>query len=626
MKKYSTKVFLLLSIVIVLTLGIALTACSERDKGTLFVVASDTHVVANSMITEETYQKYEKQDKLEHLSNAIFESIVDQAIKKDASYMLFCGDLSEYGDKVSHEAVASALKRAENKGIDVFVINGNHDIALSPSQIGKKITQQQFREIYADFGYDKAVSTLEGTLSYVADINEKYRLIAIDDIAYYIDSEGVEYKKSISDEHRLWIYDQVDECNNLGKEPIVITHIPLMTHFPNVSELFMDDKNNEAQYKQVVEYMTKKGVNYVFVGHEHLSDVVANVEETNDGTKTLYEIQTGCAAYVNNPYRTVRFKKENVEIKVESIEDIDNDYYSSAVPEEVRDDIDDDGLTLYTENFVTNYIMNMVKSVTKEGGLLDIDASGELGTLINLIKTDVIDVIVDAPYYQMDEVEGGTESLERVLARYGVDIPKTNYKNFAELAAYAVIAVSEGGEKHTQEYTDMIKYTLYWLIDYVGELSDEISEIFPNKYPEVNIDKQRLYASQELECYDSKIMPFLIGFAKDFVLNKLSPGTIRDMITSLLDGELLENFDSVRTNSIMLSLLNSFTDDKLDGLIPTYVHSKYIDMGGLIDDGLFNGVAKDFVVDEGDDDKELVINYSSLFIAKEPQEETEVDR
>lgn len=621
MKKYSTKVFLLLSIVIVLTLAIALTACSERDEGTLFIVASDTHVVANSMITEETYQKYEKEDKLEHLSNAIFESLVDQAIKKDAKYMLLCGDLSEYGDKASHEAVASALKRAEDKGIDVFVINGNHDIALSPSQIGKKITHQQFREIYADFGYDKAVNTFEGTLSYVADINETYRLIAIDDIAYYTDSEGKDYKKSISDEHRLWIYDQVDECNNLGKEPIIITHIPFMTHFPNLSELFMDDKSNEAQYKQIVEYMTKKGVNYVFVGHEHLTDVATNVIETDDGTKTLYEVQTGCAAYVNNPYRTVRFKNETVEIKVESVEDIDNDYYADAVPNDVKDDIDDDGLTLYTENFVTNYIMNMVKSVTKKGGLLDINASGELGALIDLIKTEVIDVIIEAPYYQKDEVEGGVESLERVLAKYGVDIPKTNYKNFTELAAYAVIAISKGGENHTKEYMDMIKYTLYWVIDYVGELSDEINEMFPDEYPTVSIDKRRLYASEELECYDSNVVPFLIEFAKDFVVNELSPGTIRDMITNLLNGDLSKNFDLIRNNSIVLSMLNSFTDDKLDGLIPTYVYSKHIDMGGLIDEGLFNGVVKDFVMDEGKDDKEIVINYSSLFIPKEIEEE-----
>ncbi|MBO5304858.1 MAG: hypothetical protein J6A99_04195, partial [Clostridia bacterium] len=343
--------------------------------------------------------------------------------------------------------------------------------------------------------------------------------------------------------------------------------------------------------------------------------------ETDEGTKTLYEVQTGCAAYVNNPYRTIRFKNETVEIKVESIEDIDNDHYSDAVPHDVKDDIDDDGLTLYTENFVTNYIMNMVKSVTKKGGLLDINASGELGTLIDLIKTEVIDVIIEAPYYQKDEVEGGVESLERVLAKYDVVIPKTNYKNFTELAAYAVIAISEGGENHSKEYMDMIKYTLYWVIDYVGELSDEINEIFPDKYPTVNIDKRRLYASQELECYDSKVVPFLIGFAKDFVVNELSPGTIRDMVTNLLNGDLSESFDMVRNNALILSMLNSFTDDKLDGLIPTYVYSKYIDMGGLIDEGLFNGVVKDFVVDGGKDDKEVVITYSSLFIPKEIKEE-----
>ena len=155
-----------------------------------FVFVSDTHLYAESRLTEESYSVISNQSKAIHFSEAVMESFADEVISSGIKYLLITGDLTEQGDEASHLRYAEILKKIADSGTEIFVINGNHDVPTSYGNIASGITQERFREIYAPYGYEGALSTFPGTLSYTADLGKYYRIIAIDNIAYYIDEEG----------------------------------------------------------------------------------------------------------------------------------------------------------------------------------------------------------------------------------------------------------------------------------------------------------------------------------------------------------------------------------------------------------------------------------------------------
>ena len=64
-------------------------------------------------------------------------------------------------------------------------------------------------------------------------------------------------------------------------------------------------------------------------------------------------------------------------------------------------------------------------------------------------------------------------------------------------------------------------------------------------------------------------------------------------------------------NNLILSLLNSFTKDKFNG-IDEYIYNRYIKLGGtdgLIIDGLFNRFASDITIDTAPNDREFKSEY-----------------
>ncbi len=80
-------------------------------------------------------------------------------------YVLISGDLTRNGEYTGHVALANRLKQFEAEtGIQVLVIDGNHDINNGNAEKfdgtralpDDPCTPEQFREIYADLGYDLA--------------------------------------------------------------------------------------------------------------------------------------------------------------------------------------------------------------------------------------------------------------------------------------------------------------------------------------------------------------------------------------------------------------------------------------------------------------------------------------
>ena len=133
-----------------------------------------------------------------------------------------------------HLQIVEKFRRFEEEtGKQIYVINGNHDAGKGEKETETSL--DEFREIYYEFGFNEALSTMEGNLSYTADLNEKYRLIA---------SDSCDINRSTGDgmtEDRVnWVVEEAEKAINEGKYPILMMHHNLLDHMPIQSLLSKD--------------------------------------------------------------------------------------------------------------------------------------------------------------------------------------------------------------------------------------------------------------------------------------------------------------------------------------------------------------------------------------------------
>ena len=110
-----------------------------QEKGTLRVTSiSDIHYFADSEKgtgdTEngfsEAYNAWNDRGYREHNeANALIDAALKKAVAEKSDYVFIPGDLTFNGELAGHKALAAKLEAFEKEsGIQVIVVNGNHDI------------------------------------------------------------------------------------------------------------------------------------------------------------------------------------------------------------------------------------------------------------------------------------------------------------------------------------------------------------------------------------------------------------------------------------------------------------------------------------------------------------------
>jgi 3',5'-cyclic AMP phosphodiesterase CpdA len=139
------------------------------------------------------FQTYIAQDpKLVQYSDAIFRQVFGELKAEKPDILLVPGDITKDGEKVSNRAMADFFAQLSATGIKVFVMPGNHDInnAKAKKYIGDldypvaQTSKHDFETIYANFGYNSAISRDANSLSYVVELQPGLRLISIDASKY----------------------------------------------------------------------------------------------------------------------------------------------------------------------------------------------------------------------------------------------------------------------------------------------------------------------------------------------------------------------------------------------------------------------------------------------------------
>ena len=286
-------------------------------KPVSFYLVTDTHYFENAleaggpafeknMLTEQYFVKE---------SSAIVKTTFERISEdKDTDIVIIPGDLTKNGEKESHLSFIKELYALKEKGKRIFVITAGHDYNDSAYVLqgdGRVSVEganfDDFCEMYRDFGYGDALAVDEPTHSYMAQITDGVRMLAI-----CCDSKG-QPKGAMDERHMAWAKEQLDKAKKDNCSVFAICHYPIIPSVP-AFDLVGDAKIKE--WRKVATFLADNGVELVLTGHMHIQSI--NEFYTENGNR-LIDVCTSCLVGSPAKYRKITVDDSSV-LKVKSID------------------------------------------------------------------------------------------------------------------------------------------------------------------------------------------------------------------------------------------------------------------------------------------------------------------
>ncbi len=228
------------------------------------------------------------------VSEEAFKKALDIVIDdKDTDTVIITGDLTNHGDKASHDEVRELLQNFSDRGGKPFVVTDSHDYppfdTYTVDENGKNVPAEHMKEeevvpLYYPFGKDKAFDTFNEGTTYIAEILPDLYYIAM---GYSFSGKEKNYAPEFSDELMNWVKKHVDDIKEKGGTVICGTHRPIVTPSPAYEILGKGNTfyNGEKRAKELADM----GVRLFFSGHTHIQ---CTKEITSDKGNKIYSIQT----------------------------------------------------------------------------------------------------------------------------------------------------------------------------------------------------------------------------------------------------------------------------------------------------------------------------------------------
>ncbi|MCQ2462301.1 MAG: metallophosphoesterase [Clostridia bacterium] len=288
-----------------------------------FSVISDTHIYPECLYTDtQEWRDFchldaKEYTQSEQLIRTGLATVAARAEQQGTKYLLIPGDLTKDSEYMGHTTLAAMLEDFENEtGIQVFVTPGNHDInnqdacsfETGTKKPARAITAAEFKEVYAELGYDLADSfyvpedgTTQGMLSYSADLGDGFYLISADTAKYdAVNPAKAQTDGCITEGLMNWIRERAEYAASIGEEPIIMCHHSTAAHMkvePTITFAFVLD-----DYQQAAEQLADMGINFSFTGHLHTTDISRVV---SDNGNVIYDCETASLTGYPNTYREV---------------------------------------------------------------------------------------------------------------------------------------------------------------------------------------------------------------------------------------------------------------------------------------------------------------------------------
>lgn len=402
-----------------------------------FYVVTDTHYFKASLGSEgKAYDERMKGEQKCFRENGeiIHATFSKLAANKEIETIIIAGDLTQDGEYESHLSFLKDLEMLKAAGKRILLITAPHDYNDNPrAYVGDEIIhvkgtkRTELREMYNDYGYSEALAIDENTYSYVAQLCEGVRLLAIN-----IDGTR-EYEGCITDEQMKWISEQVKEAEKAGDKVIAMQHFPLVPQQP----LFSITRNSVLhEWENRAAFLADIGVHLIFTGHMHAQSVK---RFTSKNGNSIIDVQTSSTIGYPAKYRTCTITGNRIDLKCFDVPDftmsdgtfINKEYFrkqfAQMIPNELASMLKD-GKPEQTA--IQRFLLKIARSLTfgQVAGLVGVRASKEL----KKIKITDFAVMLVFPMFEGDpDFRPGTpvyDDLEKIFKRISPVIGKINQK------------------------------------------------------------------------------------------------------------------------------------------------------------------------------------------------------
>lgn len=296
-----------------------------------FYLVTDIHYYDGSF--KRTGSAYEERSRTDQKCIAETPAIVDAGFKqilddKSVDTILIPGDLVYRGEYQSHVGLRERLYKLKEQGKKIYLITARHDYGGDPVEFdGDKLVEvkgmprEELRDFYKDFGFSQAISEHKNSMSYVAQISDGVRVLALN-----CDGDCKDFKGLWQDQLD-WAVEEIKKAKAEGQYIFAMTHYPLLP-FTSVMHLLPDAKLTDWQ--KTADILADAGLDLIFTGHMHAQAVT---EYTTPNGNTITDVQTGCFVGCPCAYRKVTLLENEIKIKSYTIEDFDYDKQGKTAKE-----------------------------------------------------------------------------------------------------------------------------------------------------------------------------------------------------------------------------------------------------------------------------------------------------
>ena len=288
---------------------------------TKFAVIADPHYYSEKLGCEgSAYERREGSDqKMLIKSKGTISAALEEIKNSDAEFLMIAGDLSNDGERCSHEEIREMLYEFK-KSKPVYVITATHDWCCdgNPRRFEgdqvfndvETLAPNELHEFYRDFGLNDSISefhTHQDKVSYVVRPCEGVTVFCLDD-----DQNG-EGGAGYSDEHFEWIKEQTEEAKKRGDIVFGMQHHHLhLTEFDRV----INGKGSVEYREKLCKKFADIGFPVMFTGHSHMQHI-RRIDSENGNP--FYEINVGSISGYPAPIVYCEASKDGIDIKTEHL-------------------------------------------------------------------------------------------------------------------------------------------------------------------------------------------------------------------------------------------------------------------------------------------------------------------
>ena len=483
------------------------------------MVISDTHVFLDDHVGNraEAYQAFDamRAGRIVHFSETIFENSLNLIIEEKPDALIVPGDLSDVATTETHEKIAEYFKKVEDAGIEVFVVPGNHDVGIEGLGVSYENDVEEvidcldydgFAEVYADFGYSQAIDRHESSISYAADMGEKYRIISVD-------AQRAREDAKLSDDLIEWTVAAINKTIEDGRIPVAFSHYSLVSHYGEVLTNFTAEKSSVNDIDYFREAVVEAGLQYWFSGHMHASDIASY---TSKNGKTVYDIETASLPGYPAPIRKVEMFGDVFKLSTTFLDKIDEETLPDFLTEEERVGLLGDLQSYLKKCIEIDMVDNIKARYLKQAstmivGAFDIDVTSPEGAALCADFEQFVLDLLEMPLYEKD-AENGEKTLESVCKKYGQELPAIEEKTVGELI-FGFVGRMFAGDESCPKGSNMdkaLRFAVYGALDGLFVDLDLFGRLNAINDNVVAIDfsetMPKLFATGDLDLVDNELI------------------------------------------------------------------------------------------------------------------------